>query len=125
MNQLILFAALSLFPASRLPAADDCAKSADACRPRPAQLTPFMAELKKAEKTPEPAQEPAPKRSIKVPEAAAAPKTPEAAPAETARPEATAKKEVFSKPGWLAAAAAFLAGLYYFLKESGKRKRRK
>ena len=117
---LPFLAVCALFPAAGTGAAEDCAKSADACRPQPASLTPFMAELKKAVRAPELKQPPAKDSGVKERVPGAAPKIP--APV-AAAVEAPLKKETLSRPGWLAAAALFVYGLYHFLKEGKKKKR--
>ncbi len=144
MKNIILLPAFILCLAAGLWAADDCSKSADACRPQMKKITPFMAEITKAQKPPELKQgtvrettlkqgtarvtslkQGEPKaRLVAVSTAIAATKTAANEPAGDAPAEPPARKEALSKPAWLLAVGALLAGLYYFLKE-GKTKRKR
>ncbi len=118
---LLLLAVCAFLPAPGTGASTDCAKSSDACRPLPAALTPFMAELKQAAQATELKQGPAANSRINSRKPAVQPKAAAPAPATTADSEPPVKKETFSRPGWLLAAALFLCGLYYFLKEGRKK----
>ena len=132
MKNIILLPVLMFCLAAGLRAADDCAKSDDACKPQIKKLTPFMAELKKAEKQPElkqgvvketalkqgAAKEPALKQGEPKPQFVS-----KLGSAGDAPVEPPAQKEALSKPAWLLAVGALLAGLYYFLKEKKGRKR--
>ncbi|MBI4802766.1 MAG: hypothetical protein HY796_09625 [Elusimicrobia bacterium] len=120
----MLWYSFALVPAALHPAAgetDDCSKSADACKPSVKIVSPFMAGVKKAEKGPELKQgrprqaelKPAAVKTSSAPAVGAAPS-----------PEGAGKKDALSKPGWLLAVFALLAGLYYFLKEGKKRGKR-
>lgn len=107
---------------------EDC-PAGDACR-QPAKISPFLAEVKKAEKAPELKQgkprhpelrQGRPRR----PELKPAPVETSSAPAAAAPAQAPAgRKETLSKPGWLLLMFALLAGLYYYLKEGKKRGKR-
>jgi hypothetical protein len=106
MKKLFFLLAVCVsFPAPGSGAGTDCAKPSDACRSQPAAITPFMAKLKKSTREP-----------------AAPPKVSAPPPIHAAGSEPPVVKKTFSRPGWLAAAALFLYGLYYFLKEGKKRK---
>jgi len=133
MNKIMLPSVLIFFLASGLWAGDECAKSADACKPQIKKITPFMAALKKAEKPPELKQgavreialkqgEPKAVLAAAIPASAAEAVRAGNAAADVAA-EPPAKKEALSKPAWLLAVAALLAGLYYFLKDGKKKKR--
>jgi len=104
-----------LFAAAK--ASDDCSKSSDACRKPVKTVSPFMAEVQKAEKVLEIKQGKSRPAELKTP----APVEASSAPASGAGAAAAEKKDVFSKPAWLLAVSALLAGLYYFLKEGKKR----
>ena len=127
-NPLCFLAVCLFFPAAGLCAASDCGRSPDACQPQPVKLTPFMAELKKAARPTELKQGPAVSTEAGTEAAAPAPlsATPAASipsPVSVQAEGRLPQKEIFSRPGWLVAAALFLYGLYYFLK-TGKKKRR-
>jgi len=129
MKNFILLPALMFCLSVGLQAADDCSKSADACKPQIKKLTPFMAEIKKAQTAPELKQgasrvtalkQGEPKARLVAVSTAPAP----AKPAGDAPAEPPAQKETLSKPAWLLVIGVLLVGLYYFLKEGkGKRKR--
>ncbi len=135
MKDIILLPAFIFCLAAGLCAADDCSKSADACRPQIKKITPFMAGITKAQKPLEMKQGAARVATLKQGEPkarlVAASTVPAAATAGPrfesrfgpAAAEPPAKKEALSKPAWLLAVGALLAGLYYFLKE-GKTKRK-
>jgi len=108
--------------------ADDCVKSTDACRAQSKAVTPFIAALKAAGAT-----TPSPKAAKASPEA----KQPATAPLPTEGPKAPAgqpasqdmqttapMQKPLSSPGWLIAVAALLAGLYYFLKDARKKRKK-
>ena len=138
MKHIILLPVFILCLSAGLRAEDDCAKSADACRPQIKKLTPFMAEITKAQKPPESKQVAAKETVLK--QGAAKETTlkqgepkarPAAVGAETTEakavggaPEPPARKEALSKPAWLLAVGALLAGLYYFLKDGKARRKR-
>jgi len=112
---LIISPALILALALGIRAGDGCDKASDACKPQIKKVTPFMAALKNAESLKQgPAKTPVLKQGR--------PKTPPVAPAPAAPAEPPANKKILSNPAWLLAAAGLLAGLYYFLKESKKKK---
>lgn len=132
MKNLILLPVVMFCLAPTLRAADDCGKSVEACGPQTQKVTPFMAELKKAEKTPElkqgAARVAARKQGEPKARLAAVSTVPAAAKVTgdmaAAPPEPLTEKETLSKPAWLLAVGALLAGLYFFLKE-GKAKRKR
>lgn len=144
MKNLILLPAFIFCLAAGLRAADDCDKSADACRPKTQELTPFMAGIKKAERTTELKQGAARETALRQGSAKAAAlkqgepgarlaalSTAAAAsgragddPAGAAPAGPLTDKELLSKPAWLLAVGALLAGLYYFLKEGKTRRKR-
>jgi hypothetical protein len=143
MKKIILLPAFMFCMAAGLWAEDDCAKSADACKPQIRKITPFMAEIKKAGKPLELKQGVAQETTLKQ---GAAKETAlkqgvakgqalkqgdpkpqfvsKLGPAGDAPVVPPAQKEALSKPAWLLAVGALLAGLYYFLKE-GKSKRKR
>ncbi|MBU2574660.1 MAG: hypothetical protein KKH28_11350 [Elusimicrobia bacterium] len=99
---------------------DDCSKSADACKPSAKTVSPFMTEVKKAEEALETKQGRPRQAELKPAAVEAA-----SAPAAGAPPAAGGeKKDALSKPAWLLAMFALLAGLYYFLKEGKRRGKR-
>ena len=115
MKNLIIFPALILALAAGIRADDGCDKASDACKPRITEATPFMAALKHAESLKQgPAKTPVLRQG--------GPKTPPAVTVPAAPAEPPANKKILSNPAWLLAAAGLLAGLYYFLKESKKKK---
>jgi hypothetical protein len=117
MTKLLFAALLPLLPAAAR-SAEDCGTTSEACAPAEKKVTPFMAELKKASappSSPAPAVKAAP---------AAVPAAPETDPVPAAARERGAARETFLKPGWLLAAGALLAALYYFLKDGRKKRRR-
>jgi hypothetical protein len=132
MKNLIIFPALILALASGIRADDGCDKASDACKPQIKKVTPFMAELKKAEIKIEPKRSGGDGASLQqgqsktaalrqgAPKAQLIPAAPAVEPAVSAAPPEN--KKILSNPAWLLAAAALLAGLYYFLKESKKKK---
>ncbi|OGS08727.1 MAG: hypothetical protein A2270_04015 [Elusimicrobia bacterium RIFOXYA12_FULL_51_18] len=133
MNKIMLPSVFMFFLASGLWAGDECAKSAEACKPQIKKITPFMAALKKAEKPPELKQgavreialeqgEPKAALAAAIP-ASAAEAVMEGNSADIIAAEPPVKKEALSQPAWLLAVAAFLGGLYYFLKDGKKKKR--
>ena len=119
---LLLIAVCTFFPLPGPAAGTDCAKSSDACRPQPVKVTPFMAELKQVTRATELKQRTANESDAHNGERAAAPTSSAPAPISPAAGGPQVKKETVSRPGWLVAAALFLCGLYYFLKEGKKRK---
>ena len=131
MKKIILFPFIIFTLALGLRADEGCGKDSDACKPQIKKMTPFMAELKKAQTVPALKQglikEPALKQGgPKARLAAAAATTAAIAPATTtiaaAVPAAPLDdKKTVSHPAWLLAAAGLLAGLYYFLRESKKK----
>jgi len=133
MKKIILLPAFVFCLVSGLWAADDCSKSADACKPQIKKLTPFMAALEKAQKAPDLKQGTTREIALRPGEPEARPAASAASPlAEIAKDgpsgpspaEAPAEKRTLSQPAWLLLVAALLAGLYYFLKE-GKKKRKR
>ena len=121
MKKIMLLPALMLALTAGLRADDGCDKSADACKPRIKKVTPFMAELKKAQSAPALTQGAIKELSVKQagPKAQLVePPPPAAAPAQKAPAE---EDRTVSHPAWLLAAAALLAGLYFFLRESKKK----
>lgn len=122
---LALLCSVALAPAF---CAEDC-PSGDACK-QPAKISPFLAEVKKAEKAPElkqgkPRHPELTQGRPRRPELKPAPVEVSSAPAAAAAPaESPAKKETLSKPAWLLLVFALLAGLYYYLKEGKKRSKR-
>lgn len=131
MKNLILLPVLISCLAAGLLAADDCGKSSDACTPQIKKITPFMAELKKAQKTPELKQGAVRVAALKQGEPKArlvavstVPAAAKVAADNAAPAEPLTEKERLSKPAWLFAVGALLAGLYFFLKE-GKAKRKR
>ena len=127
MKKSIILPALVFCLAAGLWAADDCSKSADACRPQIKKITPFMAEIQKAQKAPELKQGVVRQAALKQGEPKArlvAVSTAVAAkPVGDAPAAPQTQKETLSKPAWLLVIGALLAGLYFFLKEGkGKRK---
>lgn len=136
MKKHLLLPALILILAAGLRAEDGCGKESDACRPRIKKVTPFMAELGKAQPPPSLRQGavreaslrqagPVPQihRSTRAPAAGTLPAGAPDAPAAEAR--APAEERIVSNPAWLLAAAALLAGLYYFLRENRKKGKHK
>ncbi|MDD2805208.1 MAG: hypothetical protein PHV33_06605 [Elusimicrobiales bacterium] len=119
-----LLTLLLLSPCAAL-AADDCARSADACSAGAKRLSPFaaaslseprpaaVAAAKKAELKQAPAPKEAPAAAAQEVSTAAAP-----APAVPARQD-------LSSPAWLVFVAGALAGLYFYLRGGSKRGRRK
>lgn len=122
------------FLVSGLRAGDDCSRSADACSPQIKKITPFMAAVKKAQKAPELKQGASQVIALKQGEpkvrlvAASTASVPAPAAADRSEPAAPAARsegnETLSKPAWLLAVAALLAGLYYFLREGKGGKKR-
>lgn len=117
-------------------AAEDCSKSADACRQTIKKVSPFMAEVKKVEKVLELKQgmpkDPELKQGrphspelkqgkSKDPELKPAPVATPSAPASGAAPENQAEQKTLSKPAWLLVMFTLLAGLYFYLREGKKR----
>jgi hypothetical protein len=119
MKKIIFLSFFVLIPAAGLRADDDCGKASDACKAQAKKITPFMAELIKTRTAPALKQGSPTEPSLKQGDFKA---RPDAAPilAGADAPAAPLKNTV-SNPAWLLAAAALLAGLYYFLKESKKR----
>ena len=130
MKKIILLPALMFCLAAGLWAADDCAKSDDACKLQIQKLTPFMAELKKAKKPPELKQGAVKETSLKQGTAKetalkqSEPKPEFVSKFGPATAEPPAQKETLSKPAWLFVIGALRAGLYYFLKEGKSRRKR-
>lgn len=149
MKKTVLLAAFICIPAAGLRAGDGCDRSSDACKTRIKKVTPFLAELKKAQtslalnqgpaKTPSsfaPAllpgaskgrgsaalslSEAAPSLGQGGPKARPAVSTAPAAAAPAAPPEG---EKTVSHPAWLLVGAGLLAGLHYFLKENKKKRR--
>lgn len=121
MKNLLLPLALLLLPCAA-PAAEDCAKSTEACAAGAKQLSPFaaasLAETKPARPAPVLKQGAAPKE-----DPAAAPAEVSTAPAPAA-PAAPASQDL-SSPAWMVFVAGALAGLYFYLRGGAKRGRRK
>ena len=122
MKNIFLISAVLCVMASGLRADEGCGQAADACKPQIKKLTPFMAELKKAQvavlkqsSVREPALEQGgPKAKLAVP----------AIPADIPKPTPAGNEKTVSNPVWLLAGAGLLAALYYFLKESKKKRKR-
>ncbi|MFA6434867.1 MAG: hypothetical protein WCW52_09245 [Elusimicrobiales bacterium] len=122
MRTSVFLSILLLIPPSGLRAEDGCDKASEACKPRAAAVTPFMAALTNAAQ-PVPAlkqgavKEPSLKQGG--PKAQLVPSAVPAAPPQSAPDRA----KTVSHPAWLPVAAALLAGLYYFLRERKKRRK--
>lgn len=117
-----LFLSLLLLPllCAGLQAAEDCAKSRDACSGAAKKSSPFLdASLKE---TPAPAPAKAAPAVLREAPAAAAPAAPEPSPA--AAEEPAAGKRPLSSPLWTLFAGAVLAGVYFYL-AAGRKKGRK
>ncbi|OGR77003.1 MAG: hypothetical protein A2X32_06895 [Elusimicrobia bacterium GWC2_64_44] len=122
MKNFLLPLALLLTPCAA-PAADDCAKSTDACSAGAKQLSPFAAASLAKDEAPRsrvPVLKQAPAPSESAPQAPAAVST---APAPAA--PAAASRQALSSPAWLVFVAGALAGLYFYLRSGSKRGRRK
>jgi hypothetical protein len=119
---LLLLTVCIFFSATDAYADADCGKASDACKPQPVTLTPFMADLKKAAGGPALKQEPAKDTKTNDREPAAPPEVSAPAADAAAASEPPVVKKTFSRPGWMVAAALFMSGLYYFLKEGKKRR---
>jgi hypothetical protein len=104
MKKILSVMTLTLFlPVAAIKTADDCSKSSDACKPSVRTVSPFIAEVQKAEKALEIKQGKSRQAELKMPAPA------EASPAP---PAAEGRKQgVLSKPAWLLAVFPFLAGL--------------
>jgi len=126
MKNHLLVLALLLTPAAA-PAADDCAKSTDACSAGARQVSPFAAASLAGSKPAKPAlvlkQGAAPEEKPAAPKESAAPAQVSTAP-EPAAPAAPARRDM-SSPAWLVFVAGALAGLYFYLRSGAKRGRRK
>ena len=135
MKAILLLHVLMSSLVCGLWAGGDCSTSADACKPQIQKLTPFMAALKKAENSPALKQGAIRETALKQGEsgtrlvaastAPAAVKVIDEKPAETALAEPPVRKEALVKPAWLIVVAVLLAGLYYFLREGKRKKKRK
>jgi len=119
MKKTIILFALIFIQASGLRADEGCDKSSDACKPQIKKVTPFMAELQKAQAAPSLKQSAIKEPSLKQagPEERLAVSTaPAAAPAAP-----IGDQQTVSHPTWLLAGAGLLIGLYYFLRETKKK----
>lgn len=129
MKKLILLLLLTPFCARPLAAAEDCAKSLDACAGAKKSASPFVEASLREAAPPAPAQTPAAagaapaKTAAPAVKAAALPaEAPGAVPAPPAGP--VDDKKPLSNPLWLLFVGAILAALYFYL-AAGRRKGRK
>lgn len=130
MKKLSLLLLLAL-PAA-VPAADDCAKNADACAGGKKISSPFaaasLAELKQGRIKKEPELKPAPRRKAPelkpAPEPAAQEAAPAASTAAAAELPAPAAAKELSSPFWLFFVGGSLAGLYFYLRGGARKGRR-
>lgn len=121
MKKKFLLPLFILILASGLRADEGCGTASDACRPQIKTVTPFMAELEKAQTAS--ALKPVFVKELSLIQGG--PKERLVAPATTtvnAAPAApTGDEKNLSHPAWLLAGAGLLAGLYYFLKGGRRR----
>lgn len=130
MKKLSLLLLLAL-PAA-VPAADNCAKNADACAGGKKISSPFaaasLAEIKQGRIKKEPELKPAARKKAPEPEPVPGPAAQEAAPAASTAAVAAAQLPVqakeLSSPFWLFFVGGSLAGLYFYLRGGARKGRR-
>ena len=118
MKKNLLLPLFILILSSGLQADDGCDTASDACKPQVKTMTPFMAELRKAQTATTLKQGFIKETSLKQ----SGPKARLAVPATTTLAAAPPEdKTRLSHPAWLLAGAGLLAGLYYFLRDSRRK----
>lgn len=120
MKNYFLTLALLLTPCAA-PAADDCAKSSDACAAVGKQLSPFAAA---SLSEPRPAAVAAAKRA-ELKQAVPPKQAPAVEVSTAAAIPAAPVSRTLANPAWLVFVAGALAGLYFYLRSGSKRGRRK